>query len=185
MRLPTMRIAFSFLGAALTAVLLVPADALAQGAETAVPVGPAPVGMGPNGATLRCRDGFFPAPGAPDAACQDHGGVLARFPLRRTPSRAAEAQAAARTEGEARRAARGASSTSAAMAAARSDSARPAGFEPIAVRRARADSLNRAANTRPDGATLLCTDGTWIVRDTVQARCRPHGGVRVVFPPAP
>lgn len=179
MRLPRLLI-----GAALAAVMFAP-DAAAQGAETAVPVGPAPIGMGPNGATLRCRDGFLPPAGAPDAACQGHGGVLARFPLRRTPSRASEAQATARAEAEARGGARAASGSNAAMAAARADSARPAGFEPIAVRRARADSLNRAANTPPVGATLLCTDGTWIVRDTTQARCRSHGGVRLIIPPAP
>ena len=180
-----MRISQLFFGAAIVAALMIPAGAKAQATETAVPVGPAPVGMCPNGATLRCRDGFFPAPGAPDAACQEHGGVLARFPLRRTPSRAAEAQATARVEAEARQRARGSSANSAAMATARADSARPAGFEPIAVRRARADSINRAANTRPAGATLLCTDGTWIVRDTLQSRCRPHGGVQVVFPSNP
>lgn len=177
----TLRLLF---GAALAAMLLAP-DAAAQGTETAVPVGPAPVGMGPNGATLRCRDGFFPPAGAPDAACQERGGVLARFPLRRTPSRATEAQATARAEAEARRNARAASGSNAAMAAARADGARPAGFEPIAVRRARADSLNRAAATPPAGATLLCTDGTWIVRDTTQARCGTHGGVRIILPQHP
>lgn len=179
MRLPRLLV-----GAALAAVMFAP-DAAAQGTETAVPVGPAPVGMGPNGATLRCRDGFLPPAGAPDAACQGHGGVLVRFPLRRTPSRATEAQATARAEAEARERERGSSSSSAAMAAARADSTRPAGFEPYAVRRARADSLNRAAATPPAGATLLCTDGTWIVRDTTQARCASHGGLRLILPTSP
>lgn len=179
MRLPRLLI-----GAALAAVMFAP-DAAAQGAETAVPVGPAPIGMGPNGATLRCRDGFLPPAGAPDAACQGHGGVLARFPLRRTPSRATEAQATARAEAEARERERGSSSSNAAMAAARADSTRPTGFEPYAVRRARADSLNRAAATPPAGATLLCTDGTWIVRDTTQARCASHGGLRLILPTSP
>ena len=156
-----------------------PRTATAQATETAVPVGPAAVGVGPNGATLRCRDGFYPPAGARDSACQDRGGVLVRFPLRRTPSRATEAQAAAARDAAARR------STRTATAPARADSSAPAGFEPYAVRRARADSINRAANTPPVGATLLCTDGTWIVRDTTQSRCATHGGVRVILPPTP
>lgn len=43
-------------------------------------------GTGPGGATLRCRDGSHPAPNAPDAACQDRGGVLLRYPVRRRPA---------------------------------------------------------------------------------------------------
>jgi len=180
MRPPTMRISLRLLGVGLVATLSLPGRATAQGTETAVPVGPASVGMGPNGATLRCRDGFYPAPGAADSACQDHGGVLARFPLRRgTPTRAAEAQAAALRAADTQRAQRSATAT------ARADSTRPAGFEPYAQRRARADSLNRAAATPPAGATLLCGDGSWVVRDTTQARCATRGGVRLILPTTP
>lgn len=145
--------------------------------ETAVPVGGAEVrGMGPGGATLRCRDGFLPPAGAPDAACQERGGVMARYPLRRTPNRAA-----ATRDSLARMSALRAAE--AAQEVPRADTARPAWFEPYATRRQRADSLNRASQTRPAGATLLCNNGTWIVRDTASARCASHGGVRVSIPP--
>lgn len=164
----------------LVAAVTHPRAVAAQTTETPVPFGPAVVGVGPNGATLRCRDGFYPSPGAPDSACQDRGGVLVRFPLRRTPSRAAEARASAARDAQARSA-----RSTTASAASRADSTVPPGFEPYAVRRARADSINRAATTPPAGATLLCMNGTWIVRDTTQSRCASHGGVRVMMPPAP
>lgn len=183
----TRRLAPLLLGVGLVAAAALPRIALAQMTETAVPVGPAAVGTGPNGATLRCRDGHYPAPGAPDAACTERGGVLVRFPLRRVPSRAAAAQAEAARASQDRRASRTATARSATESArgARPDSARPAGFEPYAVRRARADSLNRVASTPPEGATILCSDGTWIVRDTTQTRCASRGGVRVILPPRP
>ena len=145
--------------------------------EAPVPVGTgAPVGFGPNGATLRCRDGFLPAPGAPDAACAERGGVAARYPLRRRPLRAE----AAATNAAAR------SGATAQSQPARPDSgAKPAGFESYAQRRARADSINAAIARPPQGATLQCGDGTWIVNDTTTARCAARGGVRVSLPRQP
>ena len=170
-----------FVPPVLVATLLLAAaasPAAAQGtraAETVAPVGTdAPRGFGPNGATLRCRDGFHPTPGAPDAACAERGGVAARYPLRRTPQRAAAgtANAAAR-----------ATATSRAAESARPDSAPlPPGFETYAQRRARADSLNAARSRPPAGATLQCGDGHWIVRDTSSASCAARGGVRLRMP---
>ena len=37
----------------------------------------------------------------------------------------------------------------------------------------------------PNGATLRCTDGTWIVRDTTSVRCASHGGVQLRIAPGP
>ncbi len=163
--------------AALIVVTASAAQLDAQGAapaESAVPVGSAAVrGFGPNGATLRCRDGFHPTPGATDAACAQRGGVAARYPLRQTPQRAANAVADP-------------ASAARETQPARPDStAKPAGFESYAQRRARADSINAAISRPPQGATLPCGDGSWIVNDTTAARCAARGGVRVALPRQP
>jgi hypothetical protein len=141
-----------------------------QRGEAAVPVGtgstrqaPAPVltGSGPNGATLRCRDGSYPAPMATDDACASKGGVLARFPLRPTPQPAAAPTRPTR------------SSLRAAP-----DSARraPDDFVPWRERRAAA-AAEEARRRPPAGATLRCGDGSWVVGDTTSARCATKGGV--------
>ncbi|MFM8566549.1 MAG: hypothetical protein ACKOCV_02520, partial [Gemmatimonadota bacterium] len=44
-------------------------------------------GAGPNGATLKCRDGSHPAANAPASACDGKGGVLLRYPMLRIPAR--------------------------------------------------------------------------------------------------
>lgn len=114
-------------------------------------------GSGPNGATIRCRDGSHPAPMAPDAACSAKGGVLLRYPLRRTaaPSSAPALIAAPATP-----------TIPAPQPPAR---VRPAGDGVVPVRRPPAD------------ATLLCVDGTFITADTSAAACGARGGVKVRF----
>jgi len=151
-------------------------ETLAPAAGTArnTPTAAVMTGTGPNGATLRCRDGSHPAPFAADAACADKGGVLHRYTLRATPQQAARPAApAARTQARVQ-----------APSAAQADSARPAGFVPYDQRRA-LDAGETA--TPPTGATLRCNDGTWIVRDTVTARCASRGGVglRIAQPETP
>jgi hypothetical protein len=141
----------------------------AQATETATPFG-APArgtGTGPNGATMRCRDGSYPAPGAAATACDSKGGVLVRFPLRATPQTPAPAATAARR----------------APAKPARDTTPPAGFTPWKNRAAVAASQN--AVPAPQGATLRCQDGTWIARDTSSVRCASHGGVqaRIAQPP--
>lgn len=128
------------------------------------------VGAGPRGATLRCRDGSFPVPRAPDSACDDKGGVAVRFPLKPVPGPSAPppppAVRAAATSAPTRPTA--ATST-------------PAATAPTAA--ANAPSVSRPQAVRvPDDATLLCQDGTIIRADTVATRCGPHGGLRVRFP---
>lgn len=114
-------------------------------------------GSGPNGATIRCRDGSHPAPMAPDAACATKGGVLLRYPLRRTaaPSSAPALLAAPATP-----------TFPAPKPPAR---VRPAGDGVVPVRRPPAD------------ATLLCMDGTFITTDTSAAACGAKGGVKARF----
>ncbi len=41
-----------------------------------------------------------------------------------------------------------------------------------------------AAEVPPDGATMRCKDGTWIVGVASVARCDANGGLAVVLPPA-
>ncbi len=145
-------------------------------ATAAKPVSGTVVGYGPNGATLRCRDGSYPAPGAADTACDGKGGVAQRFPVRRHQPGAAAAAAAARE--------------AAVTAPARQ---RPAVQEPVATPPADFESaaayrerMARAGASRPpEGATLLCNNGTYIVRDTVAARCAQHGGVQLRFASPP
>jgi hypothetical protein len=123
-------------------------------------------GSGPNGATLRCRDGFYPAPGATDTACDARGGVLVRFPSRRAVP-PAEAQPAAAPATPERR-------------AAPRDTAAPSGALSYERRQAQARATEQPQR-RPEGATLLCNDGSYVVRDTSAARCQAGGGVRLRF----
>lgn len=138
--------------------------ARAQQTETAVPVNG--TGRGPNGATLRCKDGSYPAPGAADSACDGKGGVLVRFPARRTPP--PPAAAAAPTRPAPPRTVR--------------DTTPPEGFVPWRERRARA-AAEDAQLRIPEGATLRCRDGEWILRDSTTARCAAHGGVQLRVAP--
>lgn len=131
-----------------------------------VPTRPAEtlIGTGPNGATMRCRDGSYPSPNAADAACDANGGVLVRFPVRRIPARVT---------------ARPARVAAPAPPAITTDApATTPAFE------------NRAkvfvpAQTAPAGTTFQCVDGSYIVADTVRSRCATRGGVRVTFPAKP
>jgi len=160
-------ISLRWLGALL--LLGIAQPALAQRQETAVPApGMGGVGSGPNGATLRCKDGSYPAPGAADAACDGKGGVLVRFPARRTPQPPAAVSAPTRPP---------------AVRAAPRDTTPPAGFVPWRERRARA-AEESAQQRMPEGATLRCSDGTWVVRDTTSVRCASHGGVQLRIAPA-
>jgi hypothetical protein len=162
-------------GAAALLLAIAPAGAQ-QRPETAVPVGDAPAagpnrnttlrGTGPNGATLRCRDGSYPAPLAPESACDGKGGVLLRFPVRATPQ-AVQAPARPTVQAQARVVA--------------PDTARPAGFTPWRERRA-AVAAENAAQRPPEGATLRCGDGSWVLRDTTSARCAARGGVALRLP---
>jgi hypothetical protein len=186
------RFAATLAAAAACAVLASPVDAQTPqtppATETAVPApGMGGTGSGPNGATLRCKDGSYPAPGAADSACDGKGGVLVRFPVRRAPELRAAGEA--RTEPAAVRQAREAR----ARQGAAPDTTPPEGFVPWRDRRARAAEEATAARM-PAGATMRCADGTWIVRDTTSSRCAPHRGVELrigtpaqpsVRPPAP
>jgi hypothetical protein len=123
-------------------------------------------GTGPNGATLRCRNGSYPAAGAPDSACDGKGGVLVRFPLRRVQqSRPAEARA----EHPATR-----------DSAVRDTAAPQPQVQSYEARRAAIAARAQSA-TRPAGATLLCNDGTYVVGDSASVRCASKGGVKVRF----
>ena len=121
------------------------------------------VGAGPGGATLRCRDGSYPAPRAADSACESKGGVMVRFPLKPVPGPSTPTPPAP--------AARAATPVPSGSATTSSRSPAPA------VRPARPEPV-----TVPSDATLLCTDGTIIRADTVAARCGEHGGLRARFP---
>lgn len=155
----------------------VPARAHAQDTATVVrPVGttpqPAPagrprlaenvVGTGPNGATMRCKDGSYPAVNAPATACDSKGGVLVRFPLRRTP----ENGPALRRAGPVAPPADTVSTTALKL-------------EPMPER----SREIVPAVMPPANATLQCGDGTFVVRDTSSVRCTGKGGVALIFPP--
>jgi len=122
-------------------------------------------GTGPDGATMRCRDGSYPAPNAPDAACEAKGGVLVRFPVRRVPVTAP-------------RTARRPVPTTAEPAPAPAPNAVAAPFESRA-------KVVVPATPAPANATFLCGDGTYVVADTSRARCATRGGVHLAFPRKP
>jgi hypothetical protein len=111
-------------------------------------------GLGPNGATLRCRDGSYPVPFAPESACDGKGGVMVKFRVIGTPAPVPEPVLPA------------------APAAVR---------EPAPTRPPSRANEFIPAPTRPQGATLLCRDGTYIVADTSAGRCASHRGVKVRF----
>jgi hypothetical protein len=115
-------------------------------------------GLGPNGATLRCRDGSYPAPFAPESSCDAKGGVLVKFRVRGTP---------------------------APLPAPPAAPAAPASVTaPLMERPPSKANTVIAAPVKPEGATLLCRDGTFVVADTSAIRCAQRGGVKVRFLPS-
>lgn len=160
---------FRRLRSALTAALLLVVPALlpaqASGTSSATPVAAPPpmTGAGPNGATLRCRDGSYPPTGAAETACDARGGVLVRFPMRRVPTPRPVTERVV--------------PTSPAAAAVR-DTAAPAGFVPWSLRQAQGREAQRNAGPPPN-ATLLCNDGSYIAADTAAVRCADRGGLKL------
>jgi len=151
----------SVAGAQDTAIVVQPA-----GAPTATPAGRPPrplesvVGTGPNGAKMRCKDGSYPAVNAPDAACDTKGGILVRFPLRRTPARGPELRSAG------------------PVAPPKDSGSTPAlKVEPTPDR----SRVVVPAELPPANATMQCGDGTYVVRDTSSVRCTGKGGVAIRF----
>ncbi len=143
-----------------------PTDAAARAATPPVPpIVERTEGSGPNGATMRCKDGSYPPNGAADSACDGKGGILVRFPLRRFPQASSVPRIVA-----APAAPRPPSDTATANALLR---------EPPMVNRAR-EFL--PAERPPADATLQCNDGSYVVRDTTSARCATRGGVMLRFP---
>lgn len=146
-----------------------PAQQANQASPTKVPDA-AMLGHGPGGATLRCRDGSYPAPGAADAACEGKGGVLARFPLVRRPAAATAARTRnAPPERDPRLAARDTIPTGDVVT-----------YDAI---RREVEANNALGGRPPAGATLLCVNGSYVVADTSSARCAQAGGVRLRFEP--
>jgi hypothetical protein len=133
-------------------------------------------GSGPNGATMRCKDGSHPAANAPATACASRGGVMFRYPLVVVPTavpageteRVIPVPAGARPREGAR--ARGVGSDA---ATARAGTERGATTVPGP----------RRAERPPADATLLCGDGTYVRADTASARCGAHGGVKLRLRP--
>lgn len=115
-------------------------------------------GLGPNGATLRCRDGSYPARFAPESACDGKGGVLVKFRVRGTP---------------------------APIPVAPTAPAAPASLTvPLLERPPSKANTVIPAPVKPEGATLLCRDGTYVTADTSATRCAQRGGVKVRFLPS-
>jgi len=150
------------LGAQDTAIVVTPTRPAPAG-PPAAPGRPSEVlvGSGPNGATLRCRDGSYPAALATDSACEGKGGVLVRFPLQRTPA-----------NGPALR------RTSPHPVPADSAPAPALRIEPTPDR----SKVIVPASLPPANATLQCGDGTFIVSDTSSVRCAQRGGVAMIIP---
>ncbi len=140
--------------------------AAATAPQAALP-GETLIGTGPNGATMRCRDGSYPSPDAAASACDSKGGLLVRFPVRRVPAPAS---------------ARPARLPAPAMPA---PVASPAESAPTGETFQMRANVFVPAERAPAGATLQCVDGTFIVADTTRARCATRGGVRVTFPAKP
>lgn len=111
-------------------------------------------GLGPNGATLRCRDGSYPVAFAPESACDGKGGVMVKFRVTGSP---------------------------APIPVPAAPAAPPAIVEPVPTRPPSRANEFVPAPERPQGATLLCRDGTYIVADTSALRCAGHRGVKIRF----
>lgn len=147
--------------AALAAMAIAPqlAAQQAEGVRSVAAPATRTVGAGPNGATLRCRDGSYPEANAPESACEAKGGVAVRFPVRRTAPTPSLVQAAPVTPPTIR--------------AANDSVVIPEGFVSYEQRRA----ARTSPTPPPANATLLCANGTYIVADTVAARCQAYGGL--------
>jgi hypothetical protein len=144
-----------------------PGAAAARAAESPrSPIVERTEGSGPNGATMRCKDGSYPPNGAPDSACDGKGGILVRFPLRRFPQASTAPKLVAAPS-----APRAPVDTATANALLR---------EPPMVNRAKEF---RPAERPPANAALQCNDGSYVVSDTTSARCATRGGVMTRFAP--
>lgn len=155
-------VAAAFATPTLAASQAAPADSTRRVFPTAMRTG-----AGPDGATLRCRDGSYPRPFAPDAECEGKGGVLVRFPVRSVPALPNASPFAVQADPFAH--------GSIAVA----DSSPPPGFAPFVSRAGDREPAFRV----PAGATFLCANGTFVVRDTASVRCAAHGGVSIQFQP--
>lgn len=123
-------------------------------------------GTGPNGAAVRCRDGSFHQADAAETACGTRGGVLVRFPLKRTPIASGERMPRVPAPPSPH------------------DTATAAGTAPSVLAEPMVSRANVfvPAERPPQGATLQCGDGSFVVADTSRARCATRGGVRFVIP---
>lgn len=154
--MPTSRFVLRCLAALVVAVPVAAQEAAMTAPSTSDSSYRAPAalrGAGPNGATLKCRDGSHPAANAPASACDGKGGVLLRYPMLRIPARP----------------------SAPAMVKA------PAAPRPTAP--ARPTTLRAEPPTTvptgepPADATQICRDGTMIRVDTTAAACAARGGV--------
>ena len=152
-----MRMTRLFLLAALTVAVPLPAqDAALAAPRSADSSSRAPAalrGAGPNGATLKCRDGSHPTANAPASACDGKGGVLLRYPMLRIPAR-----------------------PSAPATVKAPEAPRPTA--PTRPTTLRADPPTTVPTGEPPAdATQICRDGTMIRVDTTAAACAARGGV--------
>ncbi len=150
--------------AATPAQATTPAPPAAMAASPASPTVPGETltGSGPNGATMRCRDGSYPAPLAPDSACEGKGGILVRFPVLRRPAPRPAVKV----------------TPAPALPGDEAASTAPSVETPTASRA----NIVIPAPRVPDGATMQCRDGSFVVADTSATRCSARGGVHVRFP---
>jgi hypothetical protein len=156
----------------LAGALLAVASASLTPASLAAQTRPAPTmtGTGPNGATMRCRDGSHPPANSPASACDSKGGLAYRYPMRAQPNPVGSTAASP------------AAAPSASRPAAQTETPAPKSWSER-VAETRAANL---ASLPPRDATLLCSDGTFVVRDTSAARCAAHGGLKArIAPQAP
>ncbi len=126
-----------------------------------------PVNLRPAGSTLRCKDGLWAAAGAADAWCASHGGIGYRTVVITPPPKALP-----RPE------------TPAPPPLA--PPTKPAAREQSAAGAAPAQAQAQAPpSPPPPGATLLCTDGTYLTGNPDTSRCQVHGGLAAKLPTRP
>ena len=130
------------------------------------PAAPAVNTTRPPGSIMRCKDGSWAPAGATGSACDAHQGLAYRFPVI-TPPPAAKP----RPEADAPKLAPPPAPQGMSAPVENSSS----------VMSASSAGAPRRPPTPPDGATLLCMDGTYLTGAAEPGRCQSYGGLTAIL----
>lgn len=132
------------------------------------PAAPAVNTTRPDGSTIRCKDGSWAPAGATVAACDAHQGLAYRFPVTPPPPAAKP-----RPDADAPKLTPPPVPQGITAPLENSSSVKSA---------ATGSGVAKGPPTPPDGATLLCMDGTYLTGPAEPGRCSAYGGLTAILP---